>query len=361
MKVFVVVLIFLGLVVAQTTVFSKCVDTFGGQLCLVMDTDTQGCSEFTGSVTLDGDYIFGPTTVPVFDLLSQIQNQKNDPNAGDLMCYHLAHSDLSVYGTCSLCATIDELEISGNSIHYCGSGQFNCSSLIAPPVNQPFTIPCFDVENCGFFTCRNDCNNRGTCTSLGICECDAGYYGYDCSIQINDMCASGPLFDSVCWTVTSNCDSVDLLMSEQYTYSLRYESVKDFTQFDIVPCQTVINEDNLKCDMCLTMDNIQPENTGFKGCPTISMSCNSVPARKESLECIHIPATSNCDTTTTPDKSTSNYSNQIMFGLGVILVLLVILALGFLMIKKLKLFPNSTATQTLYIEDEEPLEINNDY
>jgi len=327
---------------------------------MCLDISSQGCFELTGRVTLSGESIFGPTSIPIADLLTRIQNQKNDPTAGNLMCFQVTES--SVYGSCSLCATIDQLEINGNSIHYCGSGQFNCSSLIAAPVIQPFDIPCIDIENCGLFSCRNDCNGRGKCTSFGMCECYSGYYGYDCSLQLTQNCVSGPLFDTTCWDVNSNCESIDLMLTRSAkVYATRYQSVSDFTEFEIVPCKTVINEADLNCEMCLTMENIHPEGTGFKGCPTISMSCNSIPARSESLDCIHMSSNSLCEPNTysSSPESSSLFTTQIMFGLGIILVLLVVLAIGFMIVKKLGLF--APKSQELYIEDEEPLNLNDSY
>ncbi|KAL9189485.1 hypothetical protein ACHAXT_009160 [Thalassiosira profunda] len=45
--------------------------------------------------------------------------------------------------------------------------------------------------------CANDCSRNGVCTSLGVCECQAGFTGGDCSVRI---CPSGPAFSDVAET-----------------------------------------------------------------------------------------------------------------------------------------------------------------
>ena len=30
-------------------------------------------------------------------------------------------------------------------------------------------------------TCLNDCSGRGQCSTIGICQCQSGFYGSDCS------------------------------------------------------------------------------------------------------------------------------------------------------------------------------------
>jgi hypothetical protein len=48
------------------------------------------------------------------------------------------------------------------------------------------TNGCHDADDS--CACPSDCNNRGTCTTLGQCKCDAGWSGEDCS-QLSDVCA----------------------------------------------------------------------------------------------------------------------------------------------------------------------------
>lgn len=304
----------------------------------------------TGSITLAGETIFGPTTVPIADLLMQIQNQQDDP----MICYGLQDS---LYGSCSLCATVDGLQINGDSIHYCGTGLLNCSNAITSTLSQTFDIPCFDLENCGLFNCRNDCYGRGTCSSLGICQCDPGYYGYDCSVQLSENCVYGPLFDSTCWTV-NHCDqTLDVTITNSQSSSVKQITQNEFTQFDIVPCSTVIDEANLKCDMCVTMEQIQPQGTGYNGCPSISMSCNTILARKDSLDCIYIPTTTKCPEPMDPSPNSTS-SPIYIYVLGFFSVLL-ILALVYLVIQRLGLLSKPQQQDLYVVEDEEPL--NTDY
>lgn len=46
------------------------------------------------------------------------------------------------------------------------------------------TNGCHDADDS--CACPSDCNNRGTCTTLGQCKCDAGWSGEDCS-QVSDL------------------------------------------------------------------------------------------------------------------------------------------------------------------------------
>ena len=38
--------------------------------------------------------------------------------------------------------------------------------------------------------CPHDCNGNGSCNPIGLCKCNKGYYGYDCSVAVNDNCAT---------------------------------------------------------------------------------------------------------------------------------------------------------------------------
>jgi len=278
------------------------------------------------------------------------------------MCFSLTQST-SQFGACSLCATVDSLNISGNSIHYCGSGKINCSSSLTPTMSQSFDIPCIDIQNCNLLNCRNECNKRGTCTRYGMCECYSGYYGYDCSLRISDNCASSPLIDNSCWSISyPQCDIVELSKTTNPDISqVTQYSVKDFTSFPISPCKTVINEPSIKCDMCLSMENIHSEGENLVGCPSINMNCNNIPARSEVLDCITIGPTSTCPTDNPKEEPqpSSNFSaSGLLFGLGLFLVILVIISLGYFLVKKFGGF--GTAKPQVYVEDEEPLN-ENDY
>jgi len=337
-------------------VLSQCVDTFYGSLCL--DIESKECFELTGSISMSGKTIYGPTSVPIADILTRIQNQKDDPNSGNLMCFNLTQS--TIYGSCSLCATIDDLNIVGDTIHYCGTGTFNCTSLISE-VGQEFNIPCVDITNCRLFNCRNNCNNEGHCTNFGMCNCDKGYYGYDCSVQIKHNCISAPVIPTSCWDISyPECNTVDLTMTYNYlaSYDTHY-TIDEFTSFSITPCTTVINEGNLQCDMCLSMENIHTEGSDLIGCPTIIMDCNGIPSRYETLDCITIapaPQKSDCPDPTpneVPQPQTTPGTNQVFYIVGLMIVILVLLSVGFLIIKKFGGF--GKAQPAVYVEDEEPL------
>jgi len=352
----------------QQQVLSECVDTLYGSLCL--DITSQECFELTGTISVGGQTIYGPTSVPIATILSQIQNQKDDPNSGNLMCFPLTES--SIYGSCQLCATVDDLNIDGDTIHYCGVGTFNCTSMIGPSIQQEFDIPCFNLEHCGLFNCRNECNERGVCTSLGLCECYKGYYGYDCSIHITQNCLIS-IFDTTCWELYSTeCDVVNLQVYSLTGYTFYSESTVDqLKNFSIIPPTTVIDEPNLKCDLSLSMDNIHPEDTNIIGCPTILMQCNSIAASHQKIDCLTIGSTpyeSLCPPTETHNNPTNNAddpqptsSNNTFYPLVAgLLTLFVLLSLGFMVMNKFggfkRICKETQQPQPVYLpEDEEPL------
>lgn len=62
--------------------------------------------------------------------------------------------------------------------------------------------------------CPNNCNGRGVCTNLGVCECTGGWTGRDCSRQIPNLAMNTPT-DSVVGVREWKMFRVNL----QYTYS----------------------------------------------------------------------------------------------------------------------------------------------
>jgi hypothetical protein len=326
-----------------------CVDIPGGPLCI--EITNKDCLELTGTVTLGG-IPYRETSILISDILTQIQNR--DPNTGNLMCFNLVQLNEMA---CSLCATVDSLNITGNSIHYCGSGKFNCSISNTPTISQPFDISCVDLTNCDLLKCRNQCNKKGHCTSFGMCNCDPEYYGYDCSLHISESrnCASSTLLGDTCWQVEPTCDSVEVLIISDGKTSTKTYKYNEFTSFPIVPSKTVINEPSINCDITLNMENIHTAQDNLIGCPTLNLTCNSILARSDRLNCINLAKYDPCPDNPTPDEpqQSSNYSSQIFFGLGLMLVILVLLSLGYLVIKKFGGFGKSNPE--VYVEDEEPL------
>lgn len=50
------------------------------------------------------------------------------------------------------------------------------------PVHQCICIGAYSGKTCEQLLCLNGCSGRGTCTELGTCVCNAGFYGEDCSL-----------------------------------------------------------------------------------------------------------------------------------------------------------------------------------
>jgi hypothetical protein len=49
----------------------------------------------------------------------------------------------------------------------------------------------------GTSNCPNACSNHGTCTSAGVCNCQAGWAGNDCSVSLNTLNNNRPFQASV--------------------------------------------------------------------------------------------------------------------------------------------------------------------
>jgi len=272
---------------------------------------------------------------------------------------------------CSFCATIDQLQITDDgTLHYCGFGQFNCSGLI--PVKQNFTInnPCIDITDCQLFRCRNQCSQAGTCTSLGICDCDQDHYGIDCSLLLTSECVSSPSFPQTCWqTQFLDCRTFQVTITVS-RIPLKSETYKldEITSLEIVPCTSFISEDNLQCDICVDMNNITIVGTQLIGCPTVRTYCNSLMVSENQMDCFPLAEMTElvCNTpipASIPgnytDSDVSRTSKTILIVLVCVLAVLMLLGLGYLFLTRyMGLDPQTlvefSSTQT-YIEDEEPL------
>lgn len=354
------------LLIKSDTVVNQCWDTIGGEVCLRVTNEQ--CNDLQGSLTVNGLPIGPSRTVPLGDILTSIQARADDPNFRDeLICQNI--TDTSPFGACTLCATVDQLSIVGDTLNYCGVGQLTCSQTLTfgPEFFRNFTIPCMTINNCQLFSCRNDCNGRGKCTSLGMCECDPGYYGYDCLLQMSNNCITGPTGQN-CWDVSfPACKEVDIKVTTNPgdTPSIQHAKVDELSSFPIGPCNNVITEDNLKCQICMEMKDVTTLGTQLRGCPTIRSVCNDVNVGQDSIDCIII-AQSN-QLTCNPDDTMNDQTDSGFSRSKILLTFVsVIIGLGiiggiFVLLRKYSKFIKGKDRPEVYIEeDDEPLNADQD-
>jgi len=352
--------------VHSETVLNNCIDTATGPLCLTVDT--QQCFELAGTITWNG-IAFGPQTVKISTLLEEVQRRTQDPNfdPNEMLCQPLSGPPLP----CSFCATIDQLQISdAGTLHYCGNGQFNCSGFA--PVKQNFTIPCVDINNCQLFRCRNNCNYAGQCTSVGICSCNPGYYGVDCSLLLTPSCVDSPAIPKTCWkTQFLDCRNFKVTITTGIFPVSQVYKLDEITSLPVVPCTNFINEANLNCSICVDMNNITIQGQELYGCPTIKTSCNGIAVSDNQMDCLILANTTQliCNTPSNPgpqnntdDADSAMTSKTVLVVLVSMLAVLILVGLGYLFITRYmgldpqKFFMDGPAQQPVtYIEDEEPL------
>jgi len=309
--------------------------------------------------------IYGPKTVPIGDILNDIQARADDPNfKNEMICQNI--SNTSPFGACTFCATVDQLSIEGDTLNYCGIGQFTCNPVFVPEIRRNFTIPCVKIDNCQLFSCKNDCNGRGKCTSLGMCECYSGYYGYDCLLEMTDNCISGANFQQTCWDISfPDCREVDIQVTSAGTApSMKHEKVDELSSFSIGPCRDVISEDKLKCEICMEMNDVTTLGTQLIGCPTIRSVCNDVTVGEDSMDCITLAQSTQltCNPDDKTNEQTGGFSRSkilltfvsVIIGLGIIGAVIVLL-------RKYSKFIKGKDRPEVYIEeDEEPLNDDQD-
>jgi hypothetical protein len=110
------------------------------------------------------------------------------------------------------------------------------------------TVTCPDYDKvCGDWAhCRNRCGGRGTCNAGGVCLCNSGWTGIDCSTKCHESCltCSGPLATECASCGTNWTDGGDGTCSCGGLYVKNGGCVTTETG---CPLGTALNDDSTSC------------------------------------------------------------------------------------------------------------------
>jgi len=296
-------------------VLHQCTPNFDpiGQLCI--DVTSKDCFELTGKLSVSGNPVF-TRTVSISQMITTVAKR---PKGTPLdYCQDLASLNIPTPTPCSLCVSVDKLQIQGDDLNFCGRAQVNCSLGI----KRDIPIPCLNITDCAIYGCKNGCNN-GVCSPTGVCVCQPGFYGTDCSLSISNNCLkSSSMTTAPCWKFAfPDCKT----MTVTTTAGVQASQSVNQTSLTLVPCQTV---PNAQCKLCLDVENVHTSGNKLVGCPVIKDSCNGMIVRHE-VDCTTL-ATSDalvCGSTA-DDGSFASWSTTSII-LIVLVVVLIASIIGF--------------------------------
>eukprot|EP01126_Amoeba_proteus_P000885 TRINITY_DN10250_c0_g1_i2.p1 TRINITY_DN10250_c0_g1~~TRINITY_DN10250_c0_g1_i2.p1 ORF type:complete len:283 (+),score=45.83 TRINITY_DN10250_c0_g1_i2:568-1416(+) len=227
----------------------------------------------------------------------------------------------------------------------CTQGTFECTGLI--PISQPIqSIPCVDIQNCQFMECPNNCSSRGVCSSIGICTCDNGYYGFDCSLSLENTC----LTRTIKGKSNTRCMQPELDKAK-CNLSVKYDN-ENFTfplldlSRDIYPTCSGADEFSFTrgCEYCLALRNLtyQSQKGQLQGCPLLLSVCSGLSVEMKSFGCLDLVKgpllcddkgdgnlggnggnAGNAGNVTSPTFNSNNRNTALIITLGAVLALLV--------------------------------------
>ncbi|CAD5118064.1 DgyrCDS6803 [Dimorphilus gyrociliatus] len=97
------------------------------------------------------------------------------------------------------------------------SANYKCKKIIERNASSSENL-----KNMVKMMCQNSCSGNGNCTG-GVCACNQGYKGTDCSIKINDIPVLQKIFNNgLCDSLTQNCTSTII-------YGKRFDPYSNFT------------------------------------------------------------------------------------------------------------------------------------
>jgi len=267
---------------------------------------------------------------------------------------------------------VSDLNINGDNLHYCGSVTINCTSSAASQnFFQTLNPPCVNITNCKMYGCQNNCNGAGTCSAIGMCRCNQGHYGFDCSVSAQNNCIQPNGFDRTCWSAEfPDCKTIDWKVTSNAGDPLvnQHEQI-DNAILTLLPCQSLSN--NINCETCIDATDLQVVGTELRACPTVKVTCNDVTVSNYQMNCLAIAKSDVliCPYTPTMVDTATNSTifamaepgKLVLLIMGCFLVLLFLGGLGYFAVTKYFGFNISNPFQQveLYAEDEAPLTPDN--
>jgi len=273
-----------------------------------LNVTTESCYNLVIAVELDGKPLAPPQRAPIGSILTTVQYLKQMGRPLKV-CQNLTAS-------CSVCEEITQINLNTTSgkLHLCVKPAPQCDLI---PIPLPTREMCLDLNNCGVFSCLNQCAGHGKCGTLG-CTCDAGYFGADCSLHVKDNCVENVLRpEKICWnaepTQLQNKCNKELSFQVEATWASTNNvkvAMTDTKVHDFLKCEPGAFGANpppvlRNCTNCLDMDNITLVNHRLMGCPTLRLNCLGQDILASQLTCVKLAEspsleTSCASTPTTP-------------------------------------------------------------
>jgi len=174
----------------------------------------------------------------------------------------------TTYAGCEICLSMDNITKSGDTVHAC-VGLSTCNFA------EKLMLECFtntgDLAQCISTSCPNGCSGNGDCETNGVCTCNPGWTGEDCSqTQMSfDQCAT-TAYGDMCLVLEFEDCAIDayVTLASIEIYNTTVLAPEFSTYFGGSTCANVLG-----CSACLYWNNFVLNTTYMRGCPAMNMSC----------------------------------------------------------------------------------------
>lgn len=301
----------LGQGVEYTSLFSRCFSTLldnilGGVPCL--NISNAKCFDVKIDLALGTTQLFSQSLpIPVVLQALQLASTFGQTEA----CVPIDDPlGLLKNQNCIACMNITSYSFNpSGSLHLCSDAKFSCNGSSAlTKFDLPFNdLPCVDIEDCQFLDCPANCSGHGKCNSLGICACEASYYGFDCSIQIKGNCAKQGNTEA-CWDLKTTMDSACYTtFTVGSTQTLLSAAKLPGSRVPLTPCKAlssgtsspfrVTGETSGICEYCITLTNLTYDTRSGKlaGCKSVDTWCGNSLVSSSTESCSTILENVSCD------------------------------------------------------------------